>query len=60
MSETVVGRFRGIADMAAPAAGLVPVENDPKRPIREADVGLFTPHSPDEPLNCTALTPIQI
>ena len=28
--------------------------------LRAILVALFGPHSPDEPLNCTALTPIQI
>ena len=36
-AEMVVGRFRGRADMATPAAGLVPVENDPKETLRVAN-----------------------
>ena len=32
---------RGIADMVGPAAGLVPVENDPKRHFARVAKGLF-------------------
>ena len=31
-----LSRFQGIADMVGPAAGLVPVENDPRRTLRWA------------------------